>query len=227
VAEWRVGRGWSEQELERRIAALRDVPRNFDPEEPKTPENGWSRHGSETVVAREPAGPPRPGGAFERGRVAVARYEFSDPRIVEAHFDPDVPLAERRMLLELKPLVLHFLAGAVIGQVRDRRTEAETVFGFRYDTLVGHVESGWEWFLLTKSHATGEIRFRIEADWRPGDFPNWWSRVGFAALGIHYQRRWTRRAHARLRSLLEEHRPVPRPDRNLLHEGPRTVQGSP
>jgi uncharacterized protein (UPF0548 family) len=224
VAEWRVGRGWSEEELELRLAAIRGSGRNFDPAEPKTPDRGWSRHGSETVVAREPAGPPRPGGSFARGREAITRYEFSDPRIVEAHFDPAVPLEDRHMLLELKPLALRFLAGVKVGAVRDEQSDIETVFGFRYDTLAGHVESGWEWFILTKSHATGEVRFRIQADWKPGDFPNWWSRVGFAALGIHYQRRWTRRSHARLRHILEERPPVPRPEDHLLHEGPRTVQ---
>ena len=28
---------------------------------------------------------------------------------------------------------------------------------FRYDTLEGHIERGYEWFLLTKDHATGGI----------------------------------------------------------------------
>ena len=224
MAEWRIGRGWGEGELETRLAALGVSDRNFDPDEPKTPERGWRSHWSETTVAREGAGPPEPGGRFERAREALTRYEFSDPRIVEAHFDPALPLLNRRMLLELKPLILRYLTGVIVGAVREERTETETVFGFRYDTLVGHVESGWEWFLLTKAHATGEIRFRIQADWRPGEFPNWWSRIGFGLVGVPYQRRWTRGCHARLRGILEQHRPVPTPDGRLLHQGPEQIE---
>lgn len=223
MAEWRIGRGWGEEALAERLAALDGVERNFDMAEPKTPERGWRRHGTETTVAREGAGPPEPGGAFERAREAVIRYEFSDPRIVTGHFDPHAPLEGRRMLLELKPLVLRFLAGVVVAAVREESSDVETLFGFRYDTLRGHVECGWEWFVVTKSHATGDVRFRITADWRPGDFPNWWSRVGFRLMGPYYQRRWLRRAHARMRHLIETGRPVPEPEARLLHEGPENL----
>lgn len=224
MAEWRFGRGWREAELTARLEALGALGRNFDPDEPKTVENGWKRHGSETTVAREGAGPPEPGGAFHRAREALTRYEFSDPAIVTAHFDPAAPLLGRRMLLEMKVLGFRFLAGTMVGAVREEPGEAETLFGFRYDTLRGHIEAGWEWFLLRKSHATGDVRFSIAADWQPGEFPNRWSRLGFAVLGVHYQRRWTGRAHERLRHLLDSHRPVPRPDGPLLHEGPETIR---
>lgn len=222
MAEWRFGRGWSEEALAARLRALDGLERNFDPAEPKDASHGWRSHESETTVARERSGPPVQGGAFERARAAVARYEFSDPRIVTVHLDPAAPLPGRRMLLELKVLGFRFLAGAVVGEVREESTDAETVFGYRYDTLRGHIERGWEWFLVTKSHATGDVRFRIAAEWKPGDFPNHWSRIGFAVLGRNYQRRWLRRAHARLRRLLESGRPAPEPrDRGaLLHEGP-------
>lgn len=223
MAEWRFGRGWSEEELASRLAALHGLARNFDPAEPKTPATGWRRHSSETTVARETAGPPEPAGPFERARDAITHYEFSDPRIVTAHFDPATPLHGRRMLLELRTLGLRFLAGTVVAAVREESTEAETVFGFRYDTLAGHIERGWEWFLLKKSHATGAVRFSIAADWQPGEFPNRWSRIGFGVLGPYYQRKWTRRSHARLRHLLEANRPVPVPDGRLLHQGPERV----
>ena len=223
MAEWRFGRGWSEAALERKLADVRSLERNFDPSRPMTPERGWRRHGSETVVAREGAGPPEPGGAFRRGWEAVTRYEFSDPGIVRGHFDPGEPLERRRMLLEMKTLGFRFLAGVMVGAVRREQGEAETVHGFRYDTLHGHIESGWEWFLLTKSHATGEIRFRIAADWRPGEFPNAWSRLGFRFLGPHYQRRWSRRAHLRLRRIIAAGAPVPHPEARLLHQGSRSV----
>ncbi|MFW5951572.1 MAG: DUF1990 family protein [Gemmatimonadota bacterium] len=232
MAEWRFWRGWSEEALAARLAALEVLERNFDPEAAGNRALGWRHHASETVVARERTGPPEPHGAFARARAAVARYEFSDPRIVTGHFDPAEPLAGRRMLLEMKALGFRFLAGTVVGAVREESTATETVFGFRYDTLRGHIERGWEWFLVTKAHPTGDVRFRIAADWQPGEFPNWWSRIGFGLLGIRYQRRWTGRAHARLRRLLEAHAAGPSghalgttaaaPGR-LLHEGPETI----
>lgn len=206
MAEWRFGWGWSDGAMEKRLRALHAVDRNFDLDEPKTPELGWRRHESETTVGRERAGPPEPGGAFERGRDIVARYEFSDPGIVTAHFDASAPLEGRRMLLELKALGFRFLGGTVVSAVRQETSDVETVFGYRYDTLTGHVERGWEWFVLTKSHATGDVRFRITADWQPGDFPNRWSRIGFGLVGVRYQRKWVRRAHARLRHRLENER---------------------
>jgi uncharacterized protein (UPF0548 family) len=205
MGEWRFGRGWDDEEVAVRLRALADLERNFDVAEPKTADRGWRRHESETTVAREGAGPPEPAGAFERARELVARYEFSDPGIVKAHFDHGAPLHARRMLLELRALGFRFLGGTVVGAVRDETTAAETVFGYRYDTLRGHVEQGWEWFVVTKSHATGDIRFRISADWQPGEFPNRWSRIGFGIVGVHYQRRWIRRAHARLRHRLATH----------------------
>lgn len=226
MADWRFGRGWSGTALKRNLEEIRGLERNFDPAGPMSLAAGWRRHASETTVGREPPGAPVPGGAFERARDAVARYEFSDPRIVRGHFDPAEPLEHRRMLLELKALGFRFLAGVAVGAVRERKSALETEFGFRYDTLAGHIESGWEWFLLTKSHATGEIRFRIEADWRPGDFPNAWSRWGFRLLGRHYQRRWSRRAHERLRRVVERGRAPPRPERRMLHEGPERIQAT-
>ncbi len=230
MAEWRI-REWAESALAARLAALDDLSSNFDPAAPMTPEWGWRRHQTETTIAREETGPPEPGGAFERARAAVIRFEFSDPRIVIAHFDPTAPLEGRRMLLELRPLFLRFLAGVVVSGVRAESSDTETVFGYRYDTLQGHIERGREWFLLTKSHATGEVRFEISAVWREGDFPNVWSRLGFRILGPWYQRRWLRRAHARLRHRVEAGAPAPGPARHpgstpearLVHEGPGDI----
>ena len=168
------------------------------------------------------AGPVVAGGPFERGQQAVAGYSFSDPRIVIAHFDPEHALLGRRMLLELRALrVLHYLSGVVVGAVQDERDEERSVFGFRYDTLEGHLEAGAEWFLLTKQHATGEIRFRIEASWRPGQFPNLWSRLGFYLLGPIYQEIWHRRAHAYLARLLRD------PDAPAPEDGPGRLVHSP
>ncbi|MGZ3457591.1 MAG: DUF4126 family protein, partial [Archangium sp.] len=66
----------------------------------------------------------------------------------------------------------------------------------------GHIEAGREWFLLSKDHRSGELRFHIKAAWREGRFPNWWSRLGFELVGRRYQRAWHHLAHLRLRELL-------------------------
>ena len=124
------------------------------------------------------------------------------------------------MLLEIKVLGLRYLSPVVVSEVRDRPGARETSWGFRYDTLAGHLESGSEWFLLSKDHDSGEIRFRIEATWRPGQFPNGWSRLGFRLLAPRYQRAWHRLAYLRLRARLSARGLPPLPaGRRLLEAG--------
>jgi uncharacterized protein (UPF0548 family) len=202
TSRWRLGRGWSEAELRDYLAELRDARPNFAAQpEMMTPEHGWTVDGADQAIGFEPPGPPEPDGLFARAKEAVANYDFSDPRIVVGHFDPRVPLHRRDMLLEMKTTGLRFLGGVRVATVRDEHDEQRTSFGFRYDTLEGHFERGFEWFLLSKNHASGEVRFRIQAHWRMGDFPTWWSRLGFLILGNSSRARWRRRAIARLQTL--------------------------
>lgn len=227
MADWRIGRGWTEAELKVRLASIRTRRCNFtESVEEMTPERGWHRYHSEAIVGWEQPGPPDEAGPFARARRVVSRYAFSDPRIVIAHFDPDEPLLGRRMLLEMRALrVLHYLAGVVVGATRSEEGPDETVFGFRYDTLQGHIEAGSEWFLLTKDHATGEIRFRIAANWRPGEFPNWWSRLGFSLLGRYYQKQWHHRAHRILAGFMRDPTLTPPepPEGRLVHTNPEVI----
>lgn len=227
MADWRIGRGWTEAELTTRIAGLPSRQRNFSeiPEQ-MTLARGWHHYYSEAVVGREPPGSPLVEGPFARGCIALEAYAFSDPRIVIAHFDPNEPLLGRHILLEMRAFrILHYLAGAVVSAVRDEEAGDEHVFGFRYDTLDGHIERGIEWFLLRKHLTTGEIRFRIEAAWQPGQFPNWWSRLGFSLVGPHYQKKWHHQAHALLWRLMREPDVHPPESRNgrLVHAGPAVV----
>ena len=213
MAEWRLLTGWTSDALKARVDALAGVARNFEAEEHEmTGEAGWHHYYSEAIIAREPGDTVR----FERAQAALANYRFSDPGIVVAHFDPAGPLLTRRMLLEIKVLGLRYLCPAIVSQVRDE----PGVYGFRYDTLDGHIERGVEWFLLTRN-AEGEIRFRIEARWQHGDLPNWWSRIGFMVLSGYYQRRWHREAHRRM-SLFAHYGSLDRPRRDasgLTHQG--------
>lgn len=220
MADWRFNRGWSESELEAQLAAVKRDALNFsDRAEDMVPENGWNHVRSQAVIGREGRGPPVPGGAFAKAKEAVERLEFSDPRIVVAHFDREAPLLERVLMLELKSAGLRFLCPVQIGAMRDESNGTCTRFGFCFETLEGHIEAGREWFLLTKHHDTGELEFQIAAAWRAGDFPNAWSYAGFQLVGRRYQRAWHRLAHLRLRHVLS-HGPLHAPEgAHLVHSG--------
>jgi len=213
MAEWRFLRGWSSDELAQRLQELAAASRNFDAaDEAMTLEHGWGHYYSEAVIARD----SQERASFERVSEALANYRFSDPDIVTAHFEPDTPLRGRRLLLEVKVMGLRYLCPTLVTHVRDD----QDTFGFRYDTLAGHIERGVEWFVVTRNEA-GDIRFRIEAHWQDGELPNWWSRLGFQLLAKRYQRRWHRRAHQRL-AFLASHGPLapPFPDAyGLAHQG--------
>jgi uncharacterized protein (UPF0548 family) len=221
VSLWRIGRGWSEETMKKYLADLTNRRVNFDlPPEEMTPENGWTVDGNDTCLGYERPGPPEPDGLFARAKQGLQNYDFSDPRIVEGHFDPKDPFVGRNMILEMKTLGLRFLGGVRVHSVRDEVGEEGTLFGFRYDTLEGHIERGYEWFLLTKDHRTGEVRFKIEAHWRLGDFPNWWSRLGFFMVGQNCRKLWRDNAPRRLRELAKK--PVGKPTAEpgeLAHRG--------
>lgn len=222
MSEWRFLRGWSEEEMRDRLGAARALQPNFTGDESTmTAERGWSRHYSRATIARESAGPPLPDGPFARAWEHVGRYNFSDPRIVRAHFDPAAPLDGRVMLVEVLILGLRYLNPVRVSRVREFSDAGHSMRGFRYDTLEGHFERGLEWFMLTKDHQTGDVEFTVHAGWRGGQLPNWWSRLGFRLLARRYQRAWHRLAHTRLRGLVGSvgMARLPRGSR-LVHSGP-------
>lgn len=205
-AHWRIGQGWSRVELQKHLERLATVTRNFDAD-PAELEGltGWYQYGSQSVLGTAQPGLPRANGPFERACAALKSYEFSDRRIVRAFFDNAAELLDRTMLLELRAFrVLRYLVGVRVGAVQTARTDTESVFGFRYETLEGHIERGSEWFILRKEHTSGTIHFRISAFWMPGEFPNWWSRAGFHVVGEHYQKMWHHKAHEYLARIVTE-----------------------
>ena len=221
MALYRIGRGWSASEMKGYLAALHDRKVNFEtPVQEMTAEHGWTIDGDDDDIGSEPPGPPLPDGYYSRARRAIINYDFSDPRIVIGHYDPESELKGRDILLEIKVLGFRFLNGCRVMEVRDGVEHGTTYFGFRYDTLEGHIERGFEWFLLTKDHETGAIHFRIEAHWRLGDFPTWWSRLGFRLFGDWFRRYWRHQAPARLRKLAKAPAPEPAPTHGeLAHRG--------
>ena len=210
MALTRFGRGWSDREMRGYLDALKDRPVNFDtPLDQMTVAHGWTVDGSEDEIGTEPEGPPISDGVFSRAKQAIINYDFSDPSIVMGHFDPTTNPVGRDMLLELKVLGFRYLCGVRVHSVREEYEGNTSYFGFRYDTLEGHIERGFEWFLLTKDHATGGIYFKIEAHWRPGQFPDWWSKVGFKLIGERYRSLWRRRAPQRLRRVAHQSTTIP------------------
>ncbi|MFP2928794.1 DUF1990 family protein [Pyxidicoccus sp. 3LG] len=204
MIEWRWLSGWTEEELVPRLKRARGLERNFpDSSSEMTLDSGWSQVRSDGVLGHEPPGLPRPEGLFERSRKVLETFDFSDPRIVRWHFDAEEPLHGRTVLLELKSLAqkLRYLCAVRVGGTRLEHGETCSIYGFSFETLGEHIEAGREWFLLKKDHGSGEVRFTIEAAWRPGQFPNWWSRLGFSLVGRRYQRAWHRLTHVRLREL--------------------------
>ncbi|MCY1017849.1 DUF1990 family protein [Pyxidicoccus sp. MSG2] len=204
MIEWRWLSGWTEEELVPRLDEARRQGRNYAAGAGEmTLEAGWSQVHSVGLLGHELPGPPHPDGIFERARKVLETFDFSDPRIVRWHFSADEPMRGRTVLLELKSLgqKLRYLCAVRVGGTRLEHDEKSSVYGFSFETLDGHIEAGREWFLLKKDHQTGEVRFHIEAAWRPGEFPNWWSRLGFTMVGRRYQRAWHRLTHVRLREL--------------------------
>lgn len=183
--EWRFLRSWSQGEIKERLAELSSLSPSFEIGR----FNPRKTYQFEKLVSVE---------SFDRSKAEVASYRFSDPNIVQAHFDPLAPLLGRRMLLEIQVMGFHFLCGTVVSETLERENARESVFGFRYDTLDGHIESGTEWFILREDHKTGEVSFRIQAKWCSGNLPTWWSKIGFRLLASRYQRKWHHLAFQRL-----------------------------
>jgi len=72
-------------------------------------------------------------------------------------------------------------------------------------------------FLVRKDHASGEIRFSIEARWRAGELPYLRCRIGFRLFVPRLQ--WHQQAHRPL-ALLSRFRARSSKSGSIAHEGP-------
>ncbi|MBW3625280.1 MAG: DUF1990 domain-containing protein [Armatimonadetes bacterium] len=200
MAEWRFLGIWTREELRLKVEEFSKRPPNFDlPLEKMTEENGWDNEIYSAPIGFESPGPPLEDGLFRRAQDGMRRYIFSDPAIAEAYFDPCAPLEGRTMALVFKAFGLRYLNGVRVRNVDETRQDDRTTFSYCYVTLQGHIEKGWQEFLLQKDHGSGEVRFRIQSKWQPGEFPNWWSRIGFHLIGPYFRQRWKCHAPERLR----------------------------
>ena len=165
MTEWRFGRGWRVDELGPRLHALASLAHNFDtPEHEMTTQNGWNNYYLESVVARDEPGDHT---KFERLTRAVSNYEFSEPRIVRAHFDRASQLLGRRMLLDIQALRLHYLCPVMVTAVRDDETDEGKVAPSSFK----EVGSGGLDFpaILKAAASAGVSHLFVEQDQTPGD----------------------------------------------------------
>jgi uncharacterized protein (UPF0548 family) len=175
--------------VRRRLAALPRKSLNFDPAslEHASPATGWTITDLCQALPSEPPGPPAAGGSWQIARGLMRGYDFADPSIVRAYYDPDEPLERRNMLLKLQALgVAHVYVGVRVGDVYDEVRELQDgnarVWGWYYRTLEGHVEMGqmnwevWKWL------GDGRVEFRVQAVARVAHIRNPLVRLGFYLL---------------------------------------------
>lgn len=178
--------------VRRRLAALPNKRLNFDPAslEHASPATGWTVTDLCQTLPPEPPGVPLERGSWQIARRLMRGYEFADPSIVRAYYDPAVPLKDRDMLLKLQALgIAHLYVGVRVGDVYEEVRELEgaqaCVWGWNYRTLEGHVEMGqmdwevWKWL------DDGRVEFRVHAVARVAHIRNPFVRLGFFLLREH------------------------------------------
>jgi uncharacterized protein (UPF0548 family) len=198
------------REIERRLEALACAPVNYDPAAVNLddPPQGWHVDDRCQPLASEPPGEPAPGGSWEVARRLIEGYEFADPSVVRAHYNPGAPLLGRTMLLELRALnLLSVHVGVrvvdVYDEIRERSGREARVFGWAYRTLQGHVESGQMDWQVWKWHDSGEVQFRVHAVSRTAAIANPIIRLGFWLLRAHERAVFLDSTETRMRSLTE------------------------
>ena len=196
--------------VRRRLAELRTRGYNFDAasrhDHPAAA--GWHVDDLRQVLPTESPGPPAAGGSWEIARRLMLGYEFADPSIVQADYDPNEPLEGRTMLLELRfHGLLRFHAGTRVRAVFDdeRRLDARRarVWGWTYGTLEGHLEQGEMTWEVWKWLDSGDVEFRIHAYSRPAPDLNPILRLGFRLFGRREQLAFMHGTLRRMQGLTE------------------------
>jgi uncharacterized protein (UPF0548 family) len=181
--------------VQRRLAGLAGREPNFDPATaaPFTGANGWNVVDLCQELPPEAAGPPLRGGSWEIACRLMRGYEFADPSIVRAYYDPAAPLEGRTMLLKLTAFgLVHVYVGVrVVDVYRQLRTVDDApvdVWGWAYRTLQGHVEMGEMSWEAWKWRDSGRVEFRVHAYARRAHITNPLVRLGFQLTGGHERR---------------------------------------
>jgi uncharacterized protein (UPF0548 family) len=195
---------------QRRLAELERKPLNFDLASLRdaSPGSGWTITDLCQPLPSEPPGMPLDDGSWQIARRLMSGYEFADPSIVRAYYDPTVPLERRNMLLKLQAAgIVHVFVGVRVGEVYERTRDVEgsraQVWGWNYRTLEGHLEVGqmdwevWKWL------DDGRVEFRVHAVSRAARIPNPIVRLGFHLLRGRERRAFLESTKRRMRTFTE------------------------
>src|SRR5450755_3444878 len=195
-------------EVQRRLASLsqRDLNLDFELLDRAGPATGWQLTDLCQPLVGEPGMPVR-GGSWEFAQRLMCGYEFADPSIVRAYYDPTLPLERRTMLLRLQALgFVHLFVGVRVGDVYELTREIDGrrafVWGWNYRTLEGHVEMGqmdwevWKWL----DH--GEIEFRVHSASRTARIANPLVALGYRVLKGYERRAFLQSAQRRMRTFV-------------------------
>ena len=201
------GRPVRDPDAKRILDELRDKTLNFDVDRRAdfTPENGWFVDNDRQALPGERPGPPVPGGSWEAAQQLMRDYEFADPTIVRAVYEPDDPLDERDMLLEVRFYGLRFRFGVRVGGVRDETRDVDgrkvRVWGWNYRTLQGHLEMGQMDYEVWKWLDSGDVEFVICRFSRRASIRNPVVRIGVCLFGRHQQEKFVAHACERMARL--------------------------
>ncbi len=196
--------------IQRKLRELADRPLNFDLKAlaGASPANGWTITNLCQPLVTEQPGMPSDDGSWQIARRLMSGYEFADPSIVRAYYDPDVPLKERNMLLKLQALrVAHLFVGVRVGEVYEETRKADggpvCVWGWNYRTLEGHVEMGQMDWQVWKWLDDGRVEFRVHSVSRsaPTSNPAVW--LGFRLLRRRERSAFLESTKRRMRSFTE------------------------
>ena len=190
------------------LASLAGRPVNYDSDklDLADPPAGWTVDDRTQPLPSEPPGEPVAGGPWEIAARLIRGYEFADPSIVRARYDPDGPLLGRDMLLELRALgLVSVYVGVRVCEVwngdQDRGGRRARVFGWAYRTLEGHVEQGEMGWQVWKWLDTGEVEFHARAVSRTAPISNPVIWTGFHLLKRYERRLYLNSTDRRMREL--------------------------
>jgi hypothetical protein len=200
----------SAPDVERELVRLRELDLNFDPIDLSRlrRDPSWHVDHYRKELPSEPVGAPVDGGSWSVARHLSTEYEFVDPRIVHAYFDPREAFEDRTVLLDIRFWGLRIYSGVRIGGVDEgTRTEdarSARVSAWNYRTLAGHFERGQIDYEVWKWLDTGEVEFRIDAVSQAARGSHPLVDVGFRIFGRGRQRKFARNACERMARLTRE-----------------------
>lgn len=170
---------------------------------------GWYVDHYEATLAIEPPGAPLKEGPYAVVQEAIRLYQFPDPDLIHAVFDPAQALPGRNMLMFARFGGFTFTFGVRVGAVSDdvrknQRNEDIQFWGYSYRTLTGHFEIGEIRFEVNKNLKTGEVGFIIDAYSKPDRIPNFFYRTGFRIFGRSLQKYFASSSIERLQRLSQQ-----------------------